>query len=130
MSRRIPPGRPVDPAIEKGLEGHVNRKVKLQLYGENKKVFLDGMKKYLERGIPILVDGKEVRAGQLSRILEVQEDGSFYMGDYIWEQEAIPAPSPGVVRESLPAYQSGTAAAGSRVRLKEIRFDRVYHKGL
>lgn len=106
----------------------MNRKVKLQLYGENKRIFLDGMRKYIERGIPILVDGKEVQAGQLGKILEIQEDGSFYMGDYIWEQEAIPAPMPGLVREPLPAYQTSAQPIGGSVRLKEIRFDRVYHQ--
>lgn len=113
----------------KGIGGRVNKKVKLQLYGENKKVFLDGMRKYMERGIPILIDGKEVQAGQLSRILEVQEDGSFYMGDYIWEQDEIPAPASGIIREPPALYQTSAHPAAGGVRLKEIRFDRVYHQG-
>lgn len=86
------------------------------------------MRKYLERGIPILVDGKEVQAGQLSRILEVQEDGSFYMGDYIWEQEEIPAPAPGLIRDPPTFYQTPAQPTAGKVRLKEIRFDRVYHQ--
>lgn len=86
------------------------------------------MKKYMERGIPILIDGKEVKETQLSRILEVQEDGSFYMGDYIWEQEEIPSPASEVVREPTALYQTSPHPAAGGVRLKEIRFDRVYHQ--
>lgn len=86
------------------------------------------MRKYMERGIPILIDGKEVQAGQLGRILEIQEDGSFYMGDYIWEQEEIPIPASGLIRESPALYQAPAYSAAGGVRLKEIRFDRVYHQ--
>lgn len=86
------------------------------------------MKKYMERGIPILIDGKEVKEAQLSRILEVQEDGSFYMGDYIWEQKEIAAPESEVVREPTALYQPSAHPAAGGVRLKEIRFDRVYHQ--
>lgn len=130
MSRLIPLSRLTAQCPKKGLEGDVNRKVKLQLYGENRRVFLDGMKKYLERGIPILVDGKEVQANQLGKILEIQKDGSFYMGDYIWEQADIPAPAPGVIRESPSIYQTPAQPVSGGVRLKEIRFDRVYHKSI
>lgn len=62
--------------------------------------YIAGMKRYEEKGIPVLIDGKKPGEQDWSRIFSVQEDGSFYMSDYVGLQE-------------------GT--------LKEIRFDRVYH---
>ena len=36
--------------------------------------YLNGLKRYTEKGIPIYMDGK---------LFEVREDGMFYMGDYV-----------------------------------------------
>jgi len=49
----------------------------------------------------VLVDGKEPGPQDLEKIVEIREDGAFYMGDYI-------------------ADESG--------KLVEIRFDKVYHR--
>lgn len=63
--------------------------------------YLDGLKRYKERGIPIYIDGKPSAEQEWSRIFEICEDGSFYMGDYIGADQG---------------------------KLMEIRFDRVYYK--
>lgn len=107
--------------------------IKRRLDRENRKVFLDGLRRYREQGIQILIDGKEADEGEWEKILEEQDDGSFYMGDYILE-EAGSAGSAGLVREPAGAYGDdlsgvyGGKAAGGRRRLKEIRFDRVYNR--
>ncbi len=64
-----------------------------------RKQYLDGLKRYRERGIPIYMDGQISNPKDWERLFEVREDGMFYMGDYV------------------------QADAGG---LKEIRFDKVY----
>lgn len=68
---------------------------------EQQRIFVEGLKKYRERGIPILIDGKECLPEEYPKIFELKEDGSFYMGDYIGADTG---------------------------RLTEIHFDRVYNK--
>lgn len=68
---------------------------------EQQRVFLEGLRRYREKGIPILIDGKECPPEEYQKIFELKEDGSFYMGDYIGAETG---------------------------RLTEIRFDRVYNK--
>ena len=60
-------------------------KQRYQLYGKNREVFLKGLQRYRDRGVAILVDGREADASEWIKILEVQADGSFYMGDYIMD---------------------------------------------
>ena len=55
------------------------------LYGKNREVFLRGLQRYRDRGVAILVDGREADASEWIKILEVQADGSFYMGEYIMD---------------------------------------------
>lgn len=61
--------------------------------------YLNGLKRYTEKGIPIYMDGKISGQREWERLFEVREDGMFYMGDYV------------------------QAESGG---LKEIRFDKVY----
>lgn len=68
---------------------------------KNQQVYLDGLKKYHEKGIPILINGEEADVEDWEQIFEVGEDGGFYMGDYVGTDEG---------------------------RLTEIRFDKVYNK--
>ena len=68
---------------------------------EQQRVFLEGLRRYREKGIPILIDGKECPPEEYQKIFELKEDGSFYMGDYIGAETG---------------------------KLTEIRFDRVYNK--
>ena len=61
--------------------------------------YLNGLKRYTEKGIPIYMDGKLSGQREWVKLFEVLEDGMFYMGDYVQ-----------------------TEGGG----LKEIRFDKVY----
>lgn len=65
----------------------------------NRKDYLEGLRRFKKRGIPILIDGKICREAEWNRIFEVGEDGGFYMGDYVCSDKG---------------------------GLKEIRFDKVY----
>ena len=71
-------------------------------YAENRelqKAYLDGLRRYRDRGIVILIDGKECSEEDWSRIFELGEDGGFYMGEYVGAEQGC---------------------------LREIRFDKVY----
>lgn len=70
-----------------------------KLKQKDQQIYLDGLKKYQERGIRIVIDGEEVPIEDWSKIFEVGEHGEFYMGDYIGAEEG---------------------------QLTEIRFDKVY----
>ena len=55
-------------------------------YADRKKLqktYLDGLRRYKCRGIPIIIDGEECPEKDWERIFEMSEDGGFYMGD--WE---------------------------------------------
>ncbi len=54
----------------------------------NRKDYLEGLRRFQKRGIPILIDGKKY-AGKAdwNRIFEVGEDGGFYMGDYVCSEK-------------------------------------------
>ena len=82
-----------------------------------RKAYVEGMKKYQEKGVHVLIDGTEADDSQWDKIFEIREDGSFYMGDYILED----VPQTGGCRETFAEY-------GARRRLKEIRFDIVYNR--
>jgi len=71
-----------------------------KLKQKDQKTYLDGLKRYQERGIRIIIDGEEVPREEWNRIFEVGEQGEFYMGDYIGAEDG---------------------------RLTEIRFDKVYN---
>lgn len=88
----------------------------------NRKVFLDGLKKYQQMGVPVYVDDREADERLLERIFERNEK-EFYMGDYILE-DSLACRS--AVCEPSDAYD--TAPAVHRFRLKEIRFDKVHHQ--
>ncbi|MDO4267769.1 MAG: hypothetical protein Q4C73_04785, partial [Eubacteriales bacterium] len=60
-------------------------KKKKQLDGKSRRAYVEGLKKYQAKGVPVLIDGKEADDSQWDKIFEVREDGSFYMGDYILE---------------------------------------------
>ena len=68
---------------------------------EEKKQYLAGLKRYEARGIPIYIDGERPGENDWEKLFRVQEDGSFYMCDYVGADEGC---------------------------LKEIRFDRVYNR--
>ena len=108
-----------------------NYAVRKRLSPEAREVFLQGLRRYRERGVRILLDGKEVEIDRLEVIFEEHPDGSFYMGDYVLEEAAAfeCRDEEGCleVRESLAEY--GSPGEDCRKRcLKEIRFDRVYNR--
>lgn len=98
-------------------------RVKQESEDTNIKTYLEGLKKYKERGIPILIDGKEADSSEWQKLFQVCEDGGFYMGDYVLTE--VPAGEAGGAGETGVA---GVAGAGCRQRLKEIRFDKVYYR--
>lgn len=68
---------------------------------EEQRRYLDGLKRYKDKGVQIFVDNEPASSKDLEKLIQVHEDGMFYMGDYI---------------------QTDTG------ELKEIRFDKVYNK--
>ena len=71
-------------------------------YGDRKKhqrTYLDGLKRYKNKGVRITIDGVECPEKEWEKIFEMGEDGGFYMGDYVGAEQGC---------------------------LKEIRFDKVY----
>lgn len=68
---------------------------------EEQRQYMDGLKRYESKGIPIYIDGAIAQAKDGPKIFQVREDGAFYMCDYI-------------------GGEGGT--------LKEIHFDRVYNR--
>ena len=72
-----------------------------QLSEKERQADLDGLKRYHRKGIPIYIDDEELEESEWGRIFEIQEDGSFYMSDYVGADTG---------------------------RLTEIRFDKVKYK--
>lgn len=77
---------------------------------ENIRRYLEGLKRYRDQGIPIMIDGVESEPADWETIFRVGEDGGFYMGDYILMEE-----------ESEDSTEK-------RRKIKEIRFDKVYYR--
>ncbi|MEY8338558.1 hypothetical protein AALB16_11145 [Lachnospiraceae bacterium 62-35] len=77
------------------------KQIPKKLEEKDRQVYLEGLKKYRDKGIPIYIDNEKADTESMGKLFEIQEDGSFYMGDYI-----------------------GTDSG----HLKEIRFDKVYYK--
>ena len=100
---------------------------KKRLNPESRRAYLEGLRKYREKGVPILIDGKEADESQWDKIFEIREDGSFYMGDYILEDAAFKDSQEGIACESSAEYAAAENGLAGR-RLKEIRFDRVYNR--
>ncbi len=93
-------------------------------------IFLEGLRRYRERGVRILLDGKEVEVEDLRIIFEEQTDGSFYMGDYVLEEDQPQREAAGMslkVQETQVEYAKEKNGK-RRKELKEIRFDKVYNR--
>lgn len=65
------------------------------------RLYLNDLKRYKRNGVRIKVDGKECPEAEWYRIFEMEEDGLFYMGDYVGSEDG---------------------------HLEEIRFDKVYFR--
>ena len=111
-----------------------------RLNEKSRRAYVEGMKRYQEQGVRVLIDGKDADDELWEKIFEIRRDGGFYMGDYVLEEVAIPIKDigklpgtalqdemeepdrqPGLLKESIEEY-------GSKKKLKEIRFDIVYHR--
>lgn len=68
---------------------------------EQQRVYLEGLKQYHNRGIPILIDGEELDEKDWGKIFEVCEDKYYYMSDFVGLDEG---------------------------ELTEIHFDKVYYE--
>lgn len=137
MTRRYHAGRRNGKKYNVGKYGETkgrlasNCVVRKRLSPEAREIFLEGLRRYRERGVRILLDGKDVEIDGLEVIFEERLDGSFYMGDYVLEEAAVSECRNEEccleVRESQAEY--GNSAEECRRRcLKEIRFDRVYNR--
>lgn len=54
-----------------------------QLNDQERQAYLDGLKRYHQKGIPIYIDDEEMKETEWGKIFEIQDDGSFYMSDYV-----------------------------------------------
>ncbi len=91
---------------------------------EENQLYVEGLKRYQERGIRVLIDGEDASDATWGKLFEIHEDGSFYMGDYILEdlpQEESEEEEEEGVQEEAEDYMKSR-------RLKEIHFDIVYHR--
>lgn len=68
---------------------------------EEQRQYVDGFRRFESKGVPVYIDGQEAKEKDWEKIFQVQEDGAFYMCDYVGMEEGA---------------------------LREIRFDRVYNK--
>lgn len=64
-----------------------------------KERFIDGLKRYPEKGVQVYIDGKVAGPFDWEKLTMLREDNRFYMGDFIQDEYG----------------------------LREIRFDMVYH---
>ena len=101
---------------------------KKRLNPESRRAYLEGLRKYREKGVPILIDGKEADESQWDKIFEIREDGSFYMGDYVLEEVMDCQEQKAVNRADQEFIGEPSAGYGKRKRLKEMRFDLVYYR--
>lgn len=116
--------------VRRCLRGGKNDLTKMRMNPRTRSIFLEGLRRYRERGVRVLLDGKEVEIDDLEVIFEEQPDGSFYMGDYVLEEDqnlrdawaGVPK-----VRENQIEYGNEIIYRRRR-HLKEIRFDRVYNR--
>ncbi len=108
-----------------------------RLDAKSRKVYVEGLKRYQSRGVPVLIDGKEAEEKEWNKIFEIREDGGFYMGDYILED--VPAGDSEKTEEGTGTFEDDGKAENGRIQeesapygvrrcLKEIRFDIVYNR--
>lgn len=116
-----------------------------KLNEKSRRAYVEGMKKYQEQGVRVLIDGKDADDELFEKIFEVRRDGGFYMGDYVLEDVSIPISDvgnlpdtirrqdpptrPDVIRDDQAEYGADAEQEpGTKKKLKEIRFDIVYHR--
>lgn len=111
-----------------------------RLNEKSRRAYVEGMKRYQEQGVRVLIDGKDADDELWDKVFEIRRDGGFYMGDYVLEDVSVPIgdlenlpetifrqntkAQPDLMRETEEEYGAG----GTKKKLKEIRFDIVYHR--
>ena len=71
--------------------------------------YIKGLKRYEQKGIPVYIDGKKPEEEDWEKIFQIQEDGGFYMSDFIGLSKY---------------YRIALLEDG---KLQEIHFDKVYN---
>lgn len=116
-------------------EGCLERRKKLN--EKSRRAYVEGMRRYQEQGVRVLIDGKDADDELWEKVFEIRQDGGFYMGDYVLEEVSIPIKDAGVLSGAASREQPGPqpdmirespAEYGTKKKLKEIRFDIVYHR--
>ncbi|MBQ7794954.1 MAG: hypothetical protein IJ374_00110 [Lachnospiraceae bacterium] len=74
-------------------------RAKRALERAEKERFIDGLKRYPEKGVQVYIDGKVAGPFDWEKLTMLREDNRFYMGDFVQDESG----------------------------LREIRFDMVYH---
>ena len=87
----------VGDAIEKSMEmqGDMEKQNR-----RKEQEYIKGLKRYEQKGIPVYIDGKKPEEEDWEKIFQIQEDGGFYMSDFIGLEDG---------------------------KLQEIHFDKVYN---
>ncbi|MBO5485451.1 MAG: hypothetical protein J5988_00770, partial [Eubacterium sp.] len=58
-------------------------KAKQALAKVEKEKFLNGLKRYPEKGVPVYIDNKEAGPEDWEKLTMFREDNRFYMGDFV-----------------------------------------------
>ena len=88
-----------------GREGKKEKSMEMQgdMEKQNRRKeqeYIKGLKRYEQKGIPVYIDGKKPEEEDWEKIFQIQEDGGFYMSDFIGLEDG---------------------------KLREIHFDKVYN---
>lgn len=87
-----------EPIIDRDMCDEEER-AKRALERMEKERFINGLKRYPEKGVQVYIDGKVAGPFDWEKLTMLREDNRFYMGDFIQDERG----------------------------LREIRFDMVYH---
>ncbi len=103
----------------RGLEeGRVEQRKKLN--EKSRRAYVEGMKRYQEQGVRVLIDGKDADDELWEKIFEVRKDGGFYMGDYILED--VPVPASAVENLPGPIFRQGPSSQPNRVKDEQVEY--------
>lgn len=61
--------------------------MKEEYFAEEQLQYINGLKRFQSKGIPVYIDGKKPEEEDWEKIFAVHEDGSFYVCDMIGAQE-------------------------------------------
>ena len=87
-----------EPIVDRAM-CDAEEKAKLAMEKQEKERFINGLKRYPEKGVKVYIDGQIAGPLDWEKLTMIREDNQFYMGDFIQDESG----------------------------LREIRFDMVYH---